>query len=80
LVSYLGIAASSMSLLLALSYLTRFMLFGRGVKGFTTQVLLMNFYGGLTLFAIGLVGEYLIRVIDEVRRPPRYYVRDRIEK
>jgi hypothetical protein len=34
------------------------------------------FLGGAQLVAIGIVGEYLSRVFDEVRRRPNYIVRD----
>jgi glycosyltransferase involved in cell wall biosynthesis len=46
--------------------------------GFTTLVTLVLFLGGLQLIAIGLVGEYLGRVYDEVKRRPVYLVRSRL--
>jgi dolichol-phosphate mannosyltransferase/undecaprenyl-phosphate 4-deoxy-4-formamido-L-arabinose transferase len=78
LVSGLGLVAASGSVALGLYYLIRYFTHRTRVQGFTTQVLLIIFFGGLTLFAIGLVGEYLSRVIDEVRRPPRYVVRQSV--
>ena len=51
-------------------------LIGRtAVAGFTTLVLLVIFFGGTTLFAVGLLGEYVARLVVEVGRPPRYLVR-----
>ena len=46
------------------------------VAGFTTQVLLISFFGGMTLFAIGLLGEYILRIVTEVSGPPRYSIRE----
>jgi dolichol-phosphate mannosyltransferase len=46
--------------------------------GFTTLVTLVLFLGGLQLIAIGLIGEYLGRVYDEVKRRPLYVVRRRL--
>jgi dolichol-phosphate mannosyltransferase len=46
--------------------------------GFTTLVTLVLFLGGLQLIAIGLMGEYLGRVYDEVKRRPVYLVRQRL--
>ena len=43
--------------------------------GFTTLVLLVLFFGGMLLFSIGLVGEYVARVLKEVAGNPRYVVR-----
>lgn len=45
--------------------------------GFTTLVTLMLFLGGIQLIAVGLLGEYLARIYDEVKRRPLYIVRDR---
>jgi len=46
--------------------------------GFTTLVTLVLFLGGLQLIGIGLIGEYLGRVYDEVKRRPLYIVRHRL--
>ena len=37
--------------------------------GYASTVSLIAFFGGLNLFALGLIGEYLIRVIKEQQRP-----------
>lgn len=46
--------------------------------GFTTLVTLMLFIGGVQLIGIGVLGEYLGRVYDEVKRRPNYIVKQRI--
>jgi glycosyltransferase involved in cell wall biosynthesis len=43
--------------------------------GFTTLVTLVLFLGGVQLIGIGVLGEYLGRVYDEVKRRPNYIVR-----
>ena len=75
LVSVLGIFSALGSLVLASYYLYAFLAHNITVPGFATQVLLIIFFGGITLFSVGLVGEYLIRILDEVRGAPRYIVR-----
>ena len=47
--------------------------------GFTTLVTLVLFLGGVQLIAIGLLGEYLARIYDEVKERPLYIVKDRYE-
>jgi glycosyltransferase involved in cell wall biosynthesis len=42
--------------------------------GFTTLVTLILFLGGVQLIAIGLLGEYLARIYDEVKQRPLYII------
>lgn len=44
-------------------------------QGFTTLVVLVLFLGGIQLIGIGVLGEYLGRVYDEVKRRPHYIVK-----
>jgi len=40
-------------------------------RGATTIVLSILFFGALNLFAIGLVGEYVAKIMEEVKGRPR---------
>jgi glycosyltransferase involved in cell wall biosynthesis len=44
-------------------------------QGFTTLVTLVLFLGGVQLIGIGVLGEYLGRIYDEVKRRPNYVVK-----
>ena len=46
-------------------------------QGFTTLVTLVLFLGGIQLIGIGVLGEYLGRVYDEVKQRPNYIVKQR---
>ncbi len=51
-----------------------FRLAGEFVPGITTTVIAVLLLGGIQLMAIGVIGEYLARVYDEVKRRPLYVV------
>ena len=54
-----------------------FRLAGQFVPGVTTTIILVLLLGGIQLMAIGLIGEYVGRIYDEVKRRPLYVVRSR---
>ena len=43
--------------------------------GYTTLVTIVLFLGGVQLIGIGVLGEYLGRIYDEVKRRPLYLIR-----
>lgn len=77
-VSYvLGIAVSLVGFVLAAVYFTqRLFLAGQIPQGFTTIAILVLFLGGVQLLSLGLVGEYVGRIYDEVKRRPEYLERE----
>ena len=52
---------------------------GNDVPGWPTIVAGLMFFSGLQLISIGIVGEYLGRVFDEVKQRPVYIVREEID-
>jgi polyisoprenyl-phosphate glycosyltransferase len=50
---------------------------GAAVEGFTTVILLLLVQGSLILIGLGVIGEYLARIHDEVKARPRYVVAGR---
>ncbi len=75
LISFIGVIGMSISIFITLYLIIRYITGGIGVAGWTSNMLLINFYGGLTLFSIGVIGEYLIRVLQEVNGFPKYKIR-----
>lgn len=41
-------------------------------KGWATQIVFLAFFGGIQLFCLGIIGEYLGQVYREVKARPRY--------
>ncbi len=74
--AYLGLLSAIMSSFAGFFYLARYALFGgSAVQGFTTLLLLNLLIGGLVLFAVGTLGEYLALVLSELKYRPRYFIR-----
>ena len=40
------------------------------VKGFTTLTIIISFFSSLILICLGIIGEYIVRIYDEVRQRP----------
>jgi dolichol-phosphate mannosyltransferase len=51
---------------------------GQFVPGVTTTVIAVLMLGGIQLIAVGLIGEYVGRIYDEVKQRPLYFVRERM--
>ena len=51
---------------------------GRAVSGFTTVILLILLTGSIIMFALGILGEYLAKIYEEVKKRPRYVVAESI--
>jgi polyisoprenyl-phosphate glycosyltransferase len=76
LVTLAGVLFAVASVILGIQTLFRWVS-GAAVEGFTTVILLLLIQGSLVLTGLGVIGEYLARVHDEVKARPRYVVADR---
>lgn len=75
-----GLIICGLAFLLAFYFVVKRLLgFEVAQIGFTTLVTLVLFLGGIQLVAIGLLGEYLGRVYDEVKQRPLYIIKKRYE-
>jgi polyisoprenyl-phosphate glycosyltransferase len=76
-ISLLGIVLSMLAFLLALTY---FILKVSGYPfpiGNPTIVIVVAFFSGIQMLSLGVMGEYVGRIYDEVRRRPKYIVESR---
>ena len=71
----IGLVGFGASILLALYYLIRFLVFGASVEGWTSLMLIMLAGFSLTLFSLGIIGMYLINILDEAKKMPHYVIR-----
>ena len=49
---------------------------GGAIQGQATTLIVVLFLGGIQLIVLGIIGEYLGRIYDEVRARPLYIVRE----
>ncbi len=74
--SYIGLCTSCLSLLYASFLVIRTIIFGIDVPGYASLMVAVLFLGGVQLITLGIIGEYLGRVYEEVKRRPLYLVRE----
>jgi undecaprenyl-phosphate 4-deoxy-4-formamido-L-arabinose transferase len=80
LFSLIGIVLSFASAALFFILVARRFLFGAEVQGVFTLFAFAFFLMGMILFGIGLVGEYVGRIYQQVRARPRYVVQAMLEQ
>ena len=78
--SVMGIVCAGLSFVLAMFFFLSYLIHGgHAIKGWTPIVLLVLFLGGMQMLMIGVIGEYLWRVLAQVRNNPPYIIEERLE-
>lgn len=78
--SFFGILISLLSALFVIYLGARRLIYGPEVEGVFTLFAILFFFVGIALFGIGLLGEYVGRIYQQVRTRPRYLVQALLEK
>lgn len=74
--SYIGVLVAIPSFFYASFLVLRTLIFGIDLPGYASIMVAILFLGGVQLVSLGVIGEYLGRVYEEVKRRPLYLVRD----
>jgi len=69
-----GFVIASLSFLLGAWYVIQKLIGINLTPGLSTTVLVVSFFAGVQLLGLGLIGEYVGRIYDEVKRRPMYIV------
>lgn len=75
----MGVASLGISACLILYALSAKLLMGIELQAWTSLMVAISFFGGINLFGLGVLGEYIARIFDEVKNRPLYIV-DRVSK
>jgi len=76
--TYLGFVISIFAFGLAVFYFISFFTMHKQVTGFTTTIVSVLFLGGVQLITIGILGEYIGRIYEEIKQRPLYVVSERV--
>src|SRR6201995_4950511 len=78
--SLLGVLLASAAFLFGLSILWETMIDGKSVPGYPSLVVGLMTIGGVQLIMIGIVGEYIGKILSELKARPIYFVAEHSEK
>lgn len=79
IVSVMGVFASLFAMVLTLIFMYNYLTGYTQVAGWTSLVILVSFFSGLILLSIGILGEYMIRVLREVKGQAAPVEREMVE-
>jgi glycosyltransferase involved in cell wall biosynthesis len=76
--SYLGLMISAFAFCYAMVFLIKTLLFGTDVPGFPSLIISVMFFSGVQLLSLGVIGEYLGRMYEEVKGRPLFLVSEEL--
>lgn len=76
--SLIGVIISFIAFIYGSYIVIKTLLFGIDVPGYATIVATIMFFGGVQLLSVGILGEYLARIFEEVKHRPKYIVEKKI--
>ena len=74
-VSLIGFILAGLSFLYGGFLTAAYLMFGHGVSGWTTIVVSLMLFAGIQMISLGVVGEYVGRIFEEVKGRPLYVVK-----
>ncbi|MBA3663137.1 MAG: glycosyltransferase family 2 protein [Bacteroidetes bacterium] len=70
LITMLGVVGFGFATVYSFLLIFQYFYNGIAVQGFATLAIIISFFGSLTLICLGVIGEYIVRIYDEVRNRP----------
>lgn len=76
-ISMAGVVVSLLGVLYSLTIIVSWALGDTPFQGWAPLMMAILFVGGMIMIMLGIIGEYVWRIYDEVRKKPNYVVRDK---
>ena len=74
--TYIGLFVAGAAFLYGSWMIIDTLAFGNAVRGYPSLLVSILFLGGIQLIGIGVLGEYIGRIYVEVKKRPRYIVKN----
>ena len=74
--TYLGLMAAASSLIYLLIVILQKLIWGIAVPGYATIIVLILLLGGLQLFCLGVIGEYIGKIFEQSKHRPVYLAKE----
>jgi dolichol-phosphate mannosyltransferase len=75
---YIGFSLAGLAFLGGLLVIYDKLVYGISIAGWSSTIVIITFLGGVTLGTLGMIGEYVSRIYDEVKSRPLYVVREKL--
>ena len=72
IIAVLGFIMFVLSIIVGLETIYEKIFLGDSPNGYATMIIMLTFFGGLQIFCLGVIGEYVGQVYREVKSRPRY--------
>ena len=79
LVMGIGLVVSLLSFLFGIAILVRGLVHGSAVPGWTTLVVLLSFFNGMLMLMVGILGEYMVRLLTQASGKSSYQVKEVVD-
>jgi polyisoprenyl-phosphate glycosyltransferase len=76
--TFMGFVISGISFLYALYVLYLRLFTTQAIQGWASLAIIVLFLGGVQLITLGIIGEYIGRISDEIKQRPSYIIKDKI--
>ena len=76
--SYIGALVALFAIAYAIFLVVDTIMFGNPVPGYASMMVSVLFLGGIQLISLGVLGEYVGRILTETKQRPLYVIRDTV--